>query len=398
MWKNQIVFTGVAGLMLLSGAGFAQNAPGITDSEIKFGQTIAYSGPASIYGAVGRAEAGYFRMVNDQGGINGRKLVFISRDDGYSPPKAVEQTRKLVEEEGVAFLFGALGTPTNAAVRAYLNGKKVPQLLIGSGADQFLDPRHFPWTLPYNPNYRVEAQLYAKFILHDYPNAKIAILYQHDDFGRDYLKGLKDGLGERYGKMVVKEESYEVSDPTVDSQIVSLQHSAADTLILIATAKPAAQALRKTFDLGWHPLRFIDLNATFVELLPGMREISVGVMSAIPYKDITNPALASDTDIVAFFRFADKYLDAKAKADPLAFYGYGVAGTMVQILKQCRNDLSRGNIMKQAANLHHFHGANLLAGLTLNSSPNDYRLIRRMQIQRFDGKIGQPVSELIAGD
>jgi len=380
------------------GGSFADDLTGVTATEIKIGNTMPYSGPGSIYGTIGRTEAAYFHMLNDQGGINGRKIGFVSRDDAYSPPKAVEQTRKLIEEDGVAFMFGALGTPTSIAVRGYLNAKKVPQLLIGTGADQFLDPQRFPWTLPYNPSYRVEAQIYAKYILRELPNAKVAILYQHDDFGRDYLKGLKDVLGDRYPKLVVKEESYEVSDPTVDSQMVSLQQSDADVLLLIAVAKQTAQALRKAHDLGWHPVIFIDLNSAFVPTLPGMAEISVGALSALPYKDITDPSLASDPDIIRFVEFAKKYLDSKAQRDPLALYGFGVAETMAQILRQCGADLSRANVMTQATNLKNFHSDNLLAGITVSSSPSDYRLIKRMRMSRFNGKFGELIGELIAAE
>jgi ABC-type branched-subunit amino acid transport system substrate-binding protein len=383
---------------LVHGAGFAEDQPGVTGTEIKIGNTMPYSGPASIYGTIGRTEAAYFHMLNNQGGLNGRRIVFVSRDDAYSPPKAVEETRKLMEEDGVAFMFGALGTPTGLAVRGYLNSKKIPQLLIGTGADQFLDPRRFSSTLPYNPSYRVEAQIYAKYILRELRNAKIAILYQHDDFGRDYLKGLKDVLGDRYPKLVVKEESYEVSDPTVDSQMVLLQQSGADVLLLIAVPKQTAQALHKAHDLGWHPVIFIDLNSFFVSTLPGMAEVSTGALSAIPYKDVTDPSLASDPDIIHFVEFAKKYLDSKAQRDPLALYGYGVVETMAQILRQCGDDLSRTNVMKQAASLKNFHSDNLLAGITVSSSPSDYRLIKRMRMTRFNGKIGEPIGEIMAAE
>ncbi len=391
--------TALGAVAIGSQAALAGDMTGVTATEIKFGQTLPYSGPASIYGAVGKAEDAYFRMINEQGGINVRKLVFLSLDDGYLPPKAVEQTRKLVEEDQVAFIFGSLGTPGNAAIRAYLNDNKVPQLLIGSGADQFIDPEHFPWTVPFNPSYRNEGRIYAKYILDQKPGAKVAVLYQHDDLGRDYLKGFHDVFGDRYAQIVVKEESYEVADPTVDSQIVSLQQSGADVLVMITLPKQTAQAFAKAWGLGWRPLRIVDVNAAFLlTQQPGMMAIAADAISATPYNDITNPAEASQPGVAAFFQFVDKYLDPKEKGDALAYYGYGVAQTLAQILKQCGDDLSRDNILKQATNLRDFHAGNLRPGIAINSSPTDYHLIHQMQILRFNGTTSEPVGGIISAD
>jgi branched-chain amino acid transport system substrate-binding protein len=399
MHKNLIVFAGLAGAALFSNTALAENAPGITDSEIKIGQTMPFSGPLSAYSAIGKTEAAYFQMINEQGGVNGRKINLISLDDSYSPPKIVEQTRKLVEEYRVAFIFGSLGTPTNTAIQKYLNSAKIPQLFIGTGADKWGDYQHFPWTMAFNPSYRSEAQIYAKFLLKEKPDAKIGVIYQNDDFGKDYVLGLKDVFGDRYAKMVVKEVTYEVSDPTVDSQIVTLHASGADVLITVATAKAAAQAIRKVADLGWKPLHILtNVSASIGAVFqPAGMEKSVGIITAGPYKDQTDPALRDDAGLAPWRAFMAKYMPSANVDDAYYPYGYSVAQTMVQVLKQCGNDLSRNNIMKQAANLHHFELGFLLPGITLDTSPTKYHPITQMQLYRFDGRHLKAFGGVISG-
>ena len=346
-----------AGAYFVSSAARAGNAPGVTDTEIKIGQTMPYSGPLSSYSVLGRTDTAYFKMINEQGGINGRKLNLISVDDGYSPPKTVEQVRRLIEEERVAFLFNTLGTPTNLAVRQYCNDNKVPQLFVSTGAAKFSDPEHFPWTMGYNPNYRTEAYIYGRHILATKPAAKIAVLYQNDDFGRDILTGLKSGLGSGHSGMIVKETSYEVSEPTVDSQVVTLQGSGADVFVIAATPKAAAQAIRKAYDIGWNSVRYLSAVASSIAttLKPAGLEKSKGVMTAAAVIEVADPRWKDNPDLKEWESFTSKYMSAIEYIDSGAAYGFGAAATMAQVLKQCGNDLSRENIMRQAANLRDFH-------------------------------------------
>jgi branched-chain amino acid transport system substrate-binding protein len=381
-----------------SQAARAENAPGVTDTEIKIGQTIPYSGPASAFGVIGRAEAAYFKMINDQGGINGRKINFISLDDGYSPPKTVEQVRRLVEQEHVAFLANTLGTPQNAAIRQYLNDNKVPQLFVLSGAPMFADPQHYPWTIAFVASYVTEAHIYAKHILSTKPDAKIAVLYQNDDFGKSYLNGLGDVLGPDRAAMIVKEASYETSEPTVDSQVVTLQGSGADVLLIAATPKFAAQAIRKSSDLGWAATRYLSYVSTSVAavLKPAGLEKSKGLISAGPSIDVTDPRWKDTPDMLAWKAFTDKYMSATDFADGGAATGFGDAATVVQVLKQCGNDLSRENIMRQAANLKNFRAPLLWPGITVNTSPTNFSPIRDLQPAIFDGANWEPVGELMS--
>jgi branched-chain amino acid transport system substrate-binding protein len=376
----------------------AGNAPGVTDTEIKIGQTIPYSGPASAFGAIGRTETAYFKMINDQGGINGRKIDFISLDDGYSPPKTVEQVRRLVELEHVAFLANSIGTPQNAAVRQYCNDNKVPQLFVQSGAPMFADPQHYPWTIPGIPSYQTEAHIYAKHILSTKPDAKIAVLYQNDDFGKGYLNGLRDVLGPDRAGMIVKEESYETSEPTVDSQVVTLQASGANVLIIAATPKFAAQAIRKSFDLGWAATRYLSYVSASVPAVmkPAGLEKSKGLISAPPGIDVTDPRWKDTPDVLAWKAFTDKYMSGTEFVDALAAAGFGNAATIVQVLKQCGNDLSRENIMRQAANLKNFHAPLLWPGVTINTSPTNFSPIRDLQPAIFNGANWEPVGELMS--
>jgi branched-chain amino acid transport system substrate-binding protein len=378
----------VAAGLTVAAPVFAENAPGITDGEILIGQSGPYSGPASAYSANNRVEIAYFTMINDQGGINGRKITIISLDDGYNPAKTVEQTRKLIEEDHVAFIFSTIGTPTNVAIRKYLNDRKIPDIFVASGGDFWGDYQHYPWSIGLLPSYRVEAAIYAKYILAERPNAKVALLYQNDDFGKDYLNGLKDGFGTNFDKRVVIEETYAVTDPTVDSQIVSLQSSGADTLVSGATAKFGAQALRKLYQLNWHPTHFISYVSSSVGavLKPAGLEKAVGLITAAYSKDPGDPRWKDDAGMNRWRAFMAKYLPGVSQNDNNYVAGYQYAETLAHVLRQCGNDLSRDNIMRQATNLHDLHEDVLLPGIAINTSPTNYHPVRQMQLQRFDGK------------
>ena len=377
----------------------ADNAPAVTDAEIKIGQTMPYSGPASAYGVIGRTEAAYFKMINEQGGINGRKINLVSLDDGYSPPKTVEQVRRLVEQEQVAFLFNTLGTAPNAAIRQYLNDNKVPQLFVSTGASIFSDPKHFPWTMGFNPNYQTEAHIYGKYILATKPDAKISVLYQNDGFGKDYLIGLKEALGADRAGMIVKEASYETSEPTIDSQIVTLQGSGADVIVIGATPKFGAQAIRKTFDLGWTPVRIISNVSSSVNaaLKPAGLEKSKGLITATYGKDPNDPRWKDDPGLKTWKDFTTKYMSPTEFTDLNAVYGFGAAATMVQVLKQCGNDLSRENIMRQAANIKDLVLPMGLPGAAINTSPDNYSPIRQMQLSMFNGESWELFGDLLTG-
>jgi branched-chain amino acid transport system substrate-binding protein len=374
----------------------ADNAPGVTDTEIKIGQTMPYSGPASAYGVIGRTDAAYFKMINEQGGVNGRKINLISLDDAYSPPKTVEQTRRLVEDEKVAFIFNSLGTPPNLAIRQYLNDNKVPQLFVATGAATFSDPQHFPWTMGWQPNYQTEAKIFAKHILKTKPDAKIGVLYQNDGFGKDYLIGLKDGLGADHAGMVIKEASYETSEPTVDSQIVTLQGSGADVLLIAATPKFAAQAIRKTFDIGWSPVRYMtDVSQSIASVMkPAGLDKSKGVITGVYGKDPTDARWKDDSGFKEYAAFIGKYMTSKDLIDANAVYGFGLGATMMQVLKQCGNDLSRANVMKQAANLKELELPMLLPGIKINTSPDNFSPIRQEALASFNGESWEQFGEL----
>ena len=363
--------------------------PGVTDSEIKIGQTIAYSGPASAYGQLGRAEAAYFKMLNERGGINGRKINFISVDDGFSPPKAVEQTRRLVEQEEVALMFGMLGTPLNTATRPYLNQKKVPQLFIAAGSETFANPEKYPWTMGWQPTLRLEANFYAKNILATHANAKIGVLYQDDDFGKELLNGLKEGLGAKAATMVVAAESFQATDPTVDSQLITLKGAGCDTVMLFTYAKQGAQAIRKIFDLGWKPDTYLHLGSASVgaTLTPAGLDRSVGIKTAGFMKDATDKQWANDAELKPFFEFMKKYMPEANLNDSLNLAGWAYAQMIEQVLRQCGDDLTRENIVRQAANLKDFRNPALLPGSLINTSPTDYRVVKYMKMQRFSGQI-----------
>jgi len=396
-----VAASAVVASALVGPAAHAQAAkygPGASATEIKLGQTMPYSGPASAYGTIGKAEQAYFKMINDQGGVNGRKINLISLDDGYSPPKTVEQVRRLVEQEEVLALFQTLGTPPNSAIHKYVNAKKVPHLLLATGATKWGDPKQFPWTIGFNLSYQSEGQIYAKWLLKNKPNAKVGILYQNDDYGKDVLQGVKDGLGAAASKMIVKEVTYEVSDPTVDSQILTLQGSGADTFINITTPKFGAQAVRKAWDSGWKPLHIINNVAASVGsvLIPAGLEKSVGLMTVQYYKDPNDPQWKDDPAMLEWRAFMGRYYREGDPKDASNLYAYLAAQTMVQILKQCGNDLTRENVMRQAANLKNFKLALLLPGMVLNTSPTDFFPVQQAQLAKFTGELWQGFGEVIA--
>jgi ABC-type branched-subunit amino acid transport system substrate-binding protein len=369
---------------------------GVTDTEIKIGQTMPYSGPASAYATIGRAEAAYFQMINEQGGVNGRKINMLSLDDGYSPPKTVEQIRRLVEQDQVLLIFQSLGTPSNTAIQKYLNAQKVPQLFAATGATKWGDPKNFPWTMGWQPSYHAEAVIYAKYIMQNKPAAKIAVLYQNDDYGKDYLNHLRLGLGAKVS-MIVKEASYEVTDPSVDSQIVALQASGADTLFVFATPKFAAQAIRKTYDIGWKPLEFVNTVSSSVAavLQPAGLDKSIGIITAQYMKDPTDPQWSKEKSFLDWVEWMKKYYPQGDLADILNVYGYSAAQTLVHVLKQCGDDVTRENIMRQAASIKNLELPLLLPGMRINTGPADFYPIEQMQLGRFDGKRWVLFGELI---
>ncbi|HUH83964.1 MAG TPA: ABC transporter substrate-binding protein [Stellaceae bacterium] len=374
-----------------------QYGPGVTDHEITIGQTMAYSGPASAYGTIGKADEAYIAMVNAHGGVNGRKIKLISLDDGYSPPKTVEQMRKLVEEDHILLDFNSLGTPTNSAIQRYLNEHKVPQLFVATGATKWGDPKHFPWTMGWQPTYQTEGRIFAKYILQMMPQAKIGVLYQDDDYGKDYLKGLRDGLGAKAATMIVKAASYETTDPTIDSQIISLQASGANVLYDVTTPKFAAQAIREAYDIGWKPLHYLNSvsNSVAAVLQPAGLDRSKGLVTAVYLKDPTDPQWRNDPDYKTWAAWMKKYYPDGDAADGFNVYGYSVTATLIHLLKQCGNDLTRENIMKQAANLD-FHAPMLLPGITLHTAPADFFPIKDMQLAKFDGKTWQRFGQVMA--
>jgi branched-chain amino acid transport system substrate-binding protein len=375
---------------LASPAALAQKKydPGANDKVIKIGNTNPYSGPASAYGTIGKAIGAYWKMVNDKGGINGRMIEWISYDDGYSPPKTVEMARKLVEQDQVLLLFQTLGTPSNTAIHKYMNSKKVPQSFVATGATKWNDARNFPWTMGWQPNYQTEGRIYAEHILKNNPKAKIGVLYQNDDYGKDYLKGFKDGLGDKAASMIVKEVSYEVTDPTVDSQIVQLQASGADTFFNITIPKFAAQAIRKAYDTGWKPTHYLNnVSASIGSVIkPAGIEKAVGILSTAYFKDPTDPQWKSDPAMKEWEAFMKKYYPEGNLADPFNVYGYAVAQTLHQVLKQAGDNLTRANVMKQAASLKDYRPDTLLPGIRINTGGNDYAPIESEQLTRFDGE------------
>ena len=388
----------VALALALPGAAIAQKKydKGATDSEIKIGNTMPYSGPASAYGTIGKVEAAYFKMLNDQGGINGRKINFITLDDGYSPPKTVEMVRRLVEQDEVLFIFNTLGTPPNTAIQKYMQAKKTPQLFVATGASKWNDPKGNPWTMGWQPNYHTEGIIYAKHLLATKPNAKIGILVQNDDYGKDYLGGFKEGLGDKV-KQIVMEATYEVTDPTIDSQIVALKGAGADAFFNITTPKFAAMAIRKAYDIGWQPIHYLNNVSASVGavLTPAGLDKSVGVISSQYIMDPTDPRFQNHPDMVEWREFLKKYYPDADQKDGGNVYGYVVAQGLVQVLKQCGDNLTRENVMKQAASLKDFTPKLMLPGIKVNTSATDFAPIEQEQLVKFDGKQWVPMGEIV---
>ena len=395
------VVTLVALAAMTASTALAQKAydPGASDTEIKIGNIMPYSGPASSYGVIGKSEAAYFNKINAEGGINGRKISFISYDDAYSPPKAIEQARKLVESDEVLLIFQALGTPSNSAIQKYMNSKKVPQLFVASGATKWGDPKNFPWTMGFQPNYQSEGRIYAKYIVDHFPDGKIAVLWQNDDAGKDQFKGLKDGLGDKAG-MIIADKSYEVSDPSIDSQIVALHDSGADIFFSWAAPKGSAQAIRKVGEIGWKPKFFLANTATSVAgvLKPAGLQYAKDIISTAYLKDPTDPAWVNDPGVNAWRAFMDRYYPDGDKTNANNVYGFVQAEAMVQVLRQCGDNLTRENVMKQAASLKNFHTDMMLPGIDVNTSTNDYFPIEQMQLMKFNGEAWELFGDVITGE
>jgi ABC-type branched-subunit amino acid transport system substrate-binding protein len=405
VFANRIAVASVAAVAMLAASGGGALAQkkydtGASDTEIKIGNIMPYSGPASAYGIQGKTEAAYFKMINEAGGINGRKINFISYDDSYSPPKTVEQARKLVESDEVLFIFNPLGTPPNSAIHKYMNAKKVPQLFVATGATKWNDPKAFPWTMGWQPGYQSEARIYAKYILKEKPNAKIAVLYQNDDYGKDYLKGLKDGLGDKAASMIIAEESYETSEPTIDNHIVKLKATGADIFFDIATPKFAAQAIKKVGETEWKALHFLNnVSASLGSVIkPAGFENAQGIISAAYLKDVSDPQWDNDPGMKQFLDFLAKDYPEGNKLDGSVIVGYGVAQTLVQVLKQCGDDLTRENVMKQAANLKDFRTEVLLPGIRINTSATNFAPISQLQLQVFKGERWVLFGDIISGE
>jgi ABC-type branched-subunit amino acid transport system substrate-binding protein len=399
-FKRALIVSVAVGFVLAAPAAAQKKYDaGASDTEIKIGNIMPYSGPASAYGTIGKAQAAYFRMINEQGGINGRKVTFISYDDAYSPPKTVEQARKLVEGDEVLLIFQSLGTASNSAIQKYMNGKKVPQLFVATGATKWGDPKNFPWTMGFQPNYQSEGRIYARYILDNHPAGKIAVLYQHDDYGKDVLKGLKDGLGGKTS-MIVAEMPYETADPTVDSQIVRLKASGADIFVNITTPKFAAQAIKKVAELGWKPVHILNNVAGSIGsvLRPAGLENSKGILTTGYMKDQTDPALASDPGVKAWTAFMDKYYPEGDKTNASNVSGYVTASLLAQVLRQCGDNLTRENVMKQAANLKGFEIDMLMPGIKVNTSPTDYFPLEELQMRRFSGERWEPFGPVLSGE
>jgi branched-chain amino acid transport system substrate-binding protein len=372
---------------------------GASATEIKIGNIMPYSGPASAFGVIGKTEAAYFRKINAEGGINGRKITFISYDDAYSPPKAIEQARKLVENDGVLLIFNPLGTPSNTALQKYLNGMKVPQLFVASGASRWNDPKTYPWTMGWQPSYQSEAHVYAHYLLTEKPDARIAVLYQNDDFGKDYLKGLKDALGAK-ASMIVAVESYETSDPTMDEHVARLKASGADVFISITTPRFAAQAIKRLAEIDWKPLQFVtNISASVgAVMMPAGFENAQGVLSTAYAKDAADPQWDDDPGMKRFIDFLRTYDPDGNRLDHATVYGYGVAQTLVEVLTQCGDNLTRDNVMKQAENLRDFAPDTLLPGIRINTSPTDFVPIDQLQMMRFKGQRWERFGDIMTAD
>jgi branched-chain amino acid transport system substrate-binding protein len=394
-----------AALVILAATGSSALAQkkydtGATDTEIKIGNIMPYSGPASSYGVIGKTEEAYFNKINAEGGINGRKINFISYDDGYSPPKTVEQARKLVESDEVLLIFNSLGTPPNSAIQKYMNTVKVPQLFVATGATKWDDPKHFPWTMGWQPSYQSETQIYAKYILKNKPDAKIGVLYQNDDYGKDYLKGLKDGLGAKGAKLIVAEDSYETTEPTIDSHIVRLKASGADVFVDITIPKFAAQAIKKNAEIGWKPLHLLNSVSSSIgaTIKPAGFDAAQNIVSATYIKDPTDPQWKDDPGMKTFNAFLDKYYPEANRSDIFVLYGYTVAQNMVYVLKQCGDNLTRANIMTQAANIKGLKLDGLLPGITVTTSATDFAPIQQLKLEKLQGETWHLFGDIISAE
>ena len=390
----------IAAFASSSASAQKQYDTGATDTEIKIGNIMPYSGPASAYGVIGKTEQAYFNKINAEGGINGRKINFISYDDAYSPPKTVEQARKLVESDEVLFIFNPLGTPPNSAIQKYMNMKKVPQLFVATGATKWNAPREFPWTMGWQPNYQSESRIYAKYILKNVPNARIAVLYQNDEDGKDYLKGLKDGLGAKAATMIVAEESYETTEPTIDSHLVKLKSTGADVFFNVTTPKFAAQAIKKNAEIQWKPLHFLNnVSASIGSVIePAGFDASQGIVSSAYLKDTSDPQWKNDAGMKAFDAFLTKYFPEGNRTDASVMYGYTVAQGLVHVLKGCGDNLTRANVMKQAASIRDLELGGLLPGIKVNTSATDFAPISQLQLEKFNGKKWDLFGDIISGD
>ncbi len=382
------------------GAALAENAPGVTDTEIRIGNTNPYSGPASSYGTIGKSIGACWNYVNDHGGINGRKIEWISYDDGYSPPKTKEQIRKLIERDGVAFTFQTLGTPTNSAIHKYMNRKKVPHLFVATGATKWGQPDKYPWTIGWQPNYQTVGAIFGNYILDNHPDAKVALLNQNDDYGKDYVIGMQRAMGDRFDSMVVKRESYEVTDPTIDSQIVSLANSGANVFVNISIPKFAAQSIKKMAAIGWKPVHILNDVAASIKSTyePAGVENAKGILSVDFYKDPNDPAWGDDEEIKGWHAFMDKYYPEGDKANKFNAYGWAVCHTMIAVLEQAGDNLSRENIMRQAASLKQVKVPMLLPGMVVDTSPTDFYPVEQMQMMRFDGERNVRFGPLISAE
>jgi branched-chain amino acid transport system substrate-binding protein len=401
--KHHATSVALAGLLAvaISSAADAQKKydPGATDTEIKIGNIMPYSGPASSYATIGKTEDAYFKKINAEGGINGRKIKFISYDDGYSPPKTVEQARKLVESDEVLLVFNPLGTPGNTAIQKYMNAKKVPQIFVSTGAAKWNDPKGFPWTMGWQPSYQVEARIYAAYILKNYPGKTIGVLYQNDDFGKDYVIGLREGLGDQANKLIVVESSYETSSPTVDSQVVQIKGANPDIFINISTPKFAAQAIKKIGELKWTPIQFLtNVSASVGGVMkPAGYENDQGILSAAYMKDPKDEQWKNDPAMNEWRAFMTKWYPEGDQEDGATVFGYGVAQGIVQVLKQCKDDLTRENIMKQAANLN-FEIGIYLPGTKIKTSATDFAPIEQLQMMRFKGESWELFGPIMSGE
>ena len=401
-WRRPAIGAAIISLSLSAAADTLAESrkydPGASDTEIRVGQTMPYSGPVSAFAVIGKVQEAYFRMINDRGGVNGRRINLISYDDAATPAKTVEQVRKLVERDEVLFTFQGVGNAPNIAVQRYLNDRHIPQLFAGGRATRFEDPVNFPWTMGFAPNLRTEIRVYVRFILDNHPNARIGLLYQNDESGKEYLAGLKDALGARAPAMLAAEAPYDVTDPTIDTQVVRLKAAGVDVLIDMAAPKFAAQAIRKAAELGWQPLHLLGVGSSSIDavLVPAGVGNAKGLISASSFKEASDPSWADDTGMKRWRAFMDAYYPEGDRKSLFTVYGYSAAELLVRVLQQCGDDISRDNIMRQAASLNNVELDLLLPGLAINTSRADYRVIKQFRMMRFTGERWEPFGPIVA--